>query len=64
MTHLETFQNESEFYNTKENIDMKCQLLQPVSVAAGTCGQGTVGLVTFLVARDLFVCDCSGFISV
>lgn len=50
--------------NTIENIDMKYQLLEPVSVAAGTCRHGTVGFVTFLIACDLFVHDCSGFISV
>lgn len=43
---------------------MKCQVLEPVLVAVGTCGHGAVGFVTFLVACDLFVCDCSGFISV
>lgn len=64
MTHLDPFQNGSEFNNTKENIDMKCQALETVSVAVGTQGHGALAFVTFLVAADPLGRDCSGFISV
>lgn len=43
---------------------MRCQALEMVSVAAGACGHGAVGFVTFLAARDLLGCDGSGLISV
>lgn len=47
MTHLEPFQNKSEFNSMKDNIDMKCQDLEPVSAADGTHGHGAVGFCDF-----------------